>query len=943
MVIMSNTIQAGWDFDQDDSIIDNLSTGTTSSFKLSEIPMKNEEELKLFKISTKTSHNNSMIHTDEEGWTTTSPGKTKPKKNNTNIASIESIITSIDGNYDQIEAGTHNRIYVTSPGRKNRCNIPDKFQTTIELDFNPTVMLTNNGTEKEQSKDETQSGGKTTGNTSEQNNNNNDNENNKNNGGENTNEGDDKLNKDDSNRNNGGPERGGRGGRGGRGRRGRAERKQIPKKEWETYDFSISFNPKTMSNKDPDAEFQAVLSQIMKKSPGVTFHPTNEDMFPKPKPFTTIQGYPQSEAAFKDFFEVYENKGLTTYRIFIRATMQYNELDLRNSLLNYLRSNNLWMSSNLISESVDEMIGYINYGHDKMVWRPECEKKINNGIQALIQSGSIPEALRFKIEGLNKEINIRVAAGTFRGGTKNDPVMCEGLVLRTTKAQARASIELIGLLDEKVLGKFYSIIPKGIDKELGPHLYGDLLRTNNDMLNKLRSIAVVNWPEELFLDHYNPAPDVTGTLAIRIDNLFMNVWNCVAIERTMDTETRGKYLLIFQEEDMEKAKESIGNLIEAFGRKSDRHCAKLALKQFHEFPEFDSIQRVSQSVHSKGLRIREMLETAATQRTTSTPKKIKQPRFQFHVNKELQQQLPISTHKSYSSITTQQIAQKKQLTIVQPPQQKLQPIIRQQQTSTPTQATLLSTQMNITPQESRTVATNNSGLSIDQQTITTMMTQITNQFKDMEQDRITREERQESKRQEREAKAEEKREKREARLEEKRLEAQKEMYTFMQTMMTINLNQHNNREDNQRKEIVPEELTTGTTEQTSALTTSIITTTSSSQSSKRPSSQLSNDNEETEMKDIESDTEIKEIEDLTSIKRNKTLIGKGDNEEEIDEHEEMMIDTEQHNNSTRTIEPRTDEVMMNTENNSSSFTTGFNNQQFKSTTSPGPRPGVSQQ
>ncbi len=73
---------------------------------------------------------------------------------------------------------------------------------------------------------------------------------------------------------------------------------------------------------------------------------------------------------------------------------------------------------------------------------------------------------------------------------------------------------------------------------------------------------------------------------------------------------------------------------------------------------------------------------------------------------------------------------------------------------------------NATMQESRTVATNNSGLSIDQQTITTMMTQITQQFQEMERDRITREERQERKRQEREIKAEEKREEREARIEE---------------------------------------------------------------------------------------------------------------------------------------------------------------------------------
>jgi hypothetical protein len=112
--------------------------------------------------------------------------------------------------------------------------------------------------------------------------------------------------------------------------------------------------------------------------------------------------------------------------------------------------------------------------------------------------------------------------------------------------------------------------------------------------------------------------------------------------------------------------------------------------------------------------------------TVSTLKRItdkKQPKFQFHVNKELQQQLPLSTHKLYSSMVTKQSTQKKKLIIVQPsPQQKVQPIKRHQQTSLSTQATLQSTQMSATPLQSGTVATDNSGLSIDQQTIANLQT-----------------------------------------------------------------------------------------------------------------------------------------------------------------------------------------------------------------------------
>jgi hypothetical protein len=967
MVIKSNSVQAGWHIDKDDSSIDNHSTGSTFGTNRNKNQPKNDQELFKGNFLNKTTHN---IHTDEEGWTTTSPGRKKPKEKNSK-GSTESIIKTIDGDIDMIDARAQNRIHVKSPGRAYRCNVPDKRR--MEVEYQPKIMRANGGEMgKEQGKEGTQEGERTTSKQNETENNKNTNneergneekkgdeeENNKEESNKNSEEGNENNDRERNGRNEGDGRRG-RGGRGGRnGRNGRIERKQIPRTEWETYEFSISFNPKTMKNKDPDEEFQAVLSQIMKKSPGVTFHPTNEDMHPKPSSFKTIQEYPQTEAAFKDFFEVYENKGLTTYKIFIKATMQYDELDLRNSLLNYLRSNNLWMSSEFISESIDEMIGYINYGHDKMVWRPEVEKKINNSIQAMIQSGSIPEALRLKIRGLKKQIHVRVAAGTFRGGTKNDPVMCEGLVLRTTKAQARASIELLGLLDEKVLGEFYSIIPRGIDKELGNQLYGELLRTNNDMLNTLRSITVVNWPEELFLDHYNPASDVEGTMAIRVDKILTEAWNCVAIERTTETEKRGKYLLIFQEADMEKAKASIGDLIEAFGRTSDRDSAKLALDKFQEYPEFDSIQRVSQSVQSKGLRIREMLEAAAAQRTASTPKKTTQPKFQFHVNKELQKQLQISTTKTYST-ATKQTPQKKQLLIVQQPQHKLQPIIRQQ-TRTQVQTTVqmneegMMNQQNelneqgmgvsreeweeaqsqgqartrmiqsAVTQESRTVATNNSGLSVDQQTITTMMTQITHQFKEMERDRITREERQERKRQERELKAEEKREEREIRIEEKRVDAQRDMYTFMQTMMTINQN-------NKQEKAIPDELTTGTTEQTSAITTSIATASSTNTpNGKRSSSLLSNTDEETEMKDKEKETEIEEYasdDETISIKRNKKITGK--EEEEPEEDEEMIIENEQKITDINENETTTDETMTDQDG---SFTTGFYSQQFKTKT-----------
>jgi hypothetical protein len=131
--------------------------------------MKNDEDPTLCKNLSKAAHNN-MKYTDEEGWTTTSPGRKKLKKKN-KATSMESIITLIDGNFDEIITGIHNRIYVTSPGRKYKCNIPDNKYTAIELEFNPTITMTTNGigteNEKAQRKEGPQDDGKETSNANE--------------------------------------------------------------------------------------------------------------------------------------------------------------------------------------------------------------------------------------------------------------------------------------------------------------------------------------------------------------------------------------------------------------------------------------------------------------------------------------------------------------------------------------------------------------------------------------------------------------------------------------------------------------------------------------------------------------------------------------------------------------------------------------------------------
>jgi hypothetical protein len=162
MVFRSKAIQAGWHFDQDDAIIDNSSIGSTCSTNRKENTTKNDSDQILRKILAKTTNTRKgNNHTDEEGWTTTTPGRTKPKNSNT-VASTESIITTMEGNFETIDLGTPTKISVQSSDRSHKCNIPEttKIVSTAHKEFNPCITQqtknTGKGTQQDNKEQETE-------------------------------------------------------------------------------------------------------------------------------------------------------------------------------------------------------------------------------------------------------------------------------------------------------------------------------------------------------------------------------------------------------------------------------------------------------------------------------------------------------------------------------------------------------------------------------------------------------------------------------------------------------------------------------------------------------------------------------------------------------------------------------------------------------------------
>jgi hypothetical protein len=65
----------------------------------------------------------------------------------------------------------------------------------------------------------------------------------------------------------------------------------------------------------------------------------------------------------------------------MKATMSHNEIELQQRRFNYLRHSKIYLNSPFIDDITLEMVGFIENGHSRLIYRPNIELKIKKGIE----------------------------------------------------------------------------------------------------------------------------------------------------------------------------------------------------------------------------------------------------------------------------------------------------------------------------------------------------------------------------------------------------------------------------------------------------------------------------------------------------------------------------------------------------------------------------------
>ena len=353
--------------------------------------------------------------------------------------------------------------------------------------------------------------------------------------------------------------------------------------EMDTFTFTIGWNPKDYRGRDGKAVLRSLLRAILHKSPGTIFHPTNRNTAPTPRDIHSVNSdFPNTPEEFDDFFDQTTNRNRSNYRIYMKATMSHNEKELQQRMFNYLRHNKIYLNSPFIDDTTLEMVGFIENGHSRLIYRPNIEIKIKKGIEEVINGKTLSPTQKAQLRNLSNPIRVVCYSGTFQAGSNANPVICDGLLLKSAKSQAKLVMELLAMLPENIIGDQYNIIPKSLNALLGYETYGKIVADTINYTVNLTPITIINCHPSVFEDQYDNVKS-SGSKTISVRKFIKNC-GVISIENTSETEKNGKYILVVPKNKAETARNAIGRMFQEFQQQSGRPTAMACLEAYQMYP-----------------------------------------------------------------------------------------------------------------------------------------------------------------------------------------------------------------------------------------------------------------------------------------------------------------------------------------------------------------------
>ena len=314
--------------------------------------------------------------------------------------------------------------------------------------------------------------------------------------------------------------------------------------------FTVTFRS-TGKNLNMNKLHQGLLEKIFEAVPGVVFRPTSEASTCTKKSMTTINQFPTTEIGHGNFFER-RQKGKTIevdHKIHSATPIR----EIKNKIMSYLRPNNIYMERGELDGIELFRFGYLQGAHPRLINRGDIEEKINDAIRNFhslddywdthVSDWDMPENLPL-VSVYKKEIGWGMGASRV-----------------TSECVTLMAIRPVCVLYKHIISEskgllHYDFIPTGAAAMTTAEQMKELLINNNDIQNSVQGISIMGLPPmALELEHGHNNQVKT------IQQWIMHHPGVENIERTDDSESAGRWIVVVLRDEYENAKQWIHEVI----------------------------------------------------------------------------------------------------------------------------------------------------------------------------------------------------------------------------------------------------------------------------------------------------------------------------------------------------------------------------------------------
>lgn len=340
--------------------------------------------------------------------------------------------------------------------------------------------------------------------------------------------------------------------------------------------FTLEFDMRNTAANTVGSIHKAFIEEIFEVAPNTSFEPSNKRTTPTPKKMQTKEQFPSNHLLHQKFFHRLDIRDKVSFTHNVYSSI--SAIEIKRRVMPFLQEHNIGMWSEEISCNTKVRVCWILNAHNRVTNKPEIRRKTIEGINSQSKNyGDENNRLLKQLPKNMKDLAVQSRTINHKGYTT------EAVCILAYRPIAPVVRELIAMLPHDYLGNKMSFVSEAAARELDSEKYTALIVANTEFHQNTRTISIKYFHEQYWKVPYKPSK-LAKYAPVR--DWIMAGSSVVSIERTKDTESEGRYIILCKSDGFPIFRRQLQKMVMKLKEtiENDHNLKTTALEVFQQYP-----------------------------------------------------------------------------------------------------------------------------------------------------------------------------------------------------------------------------------------------------------------------------------------------------------------------------------------------------------------------